>query len=230
LEISVIDDGMGIKPDFLPHVFDRFRQADSSTTRRHGGLGLGLAIVRQLVEIHGGSVRAKSAGEGQGATFTVTLPIMVVLPEQSHKAQPKPDSASEFDCAKGDLAGVRVLVVDDEPDARRLLERVLSDCGADVAVASSAPEALKLVESFNPHVLVSDIGMPDQDGYDLLRNIRSKGKTPADLPAALTAFARSSDRKRAMMAGFQTHVAKPVDPAELLAVVASLPGRTGSTK
>jgi PAS domain S-box-containing protein len=231
VEISVIDNGMGIKPEFLPHVFDRFRQADSSTTRRHGGLGLGLAIVRQLVEIHGGSVRAKSAGEGQGATFTVTLPIMVVHPEQSDKPQPKHDSTSEFDCTQGDLTGVRVLVVDDEPDARKLLERVLSDCGAEVAAASSAPEALKLVESFNPHVLVSDIGMPDQDGYDLLRKIRTKGKTPADLPAAaLTAFARSSDRKRAMMAGFQTHVAKPVDPAELLAVVASLAGRTGSTK
>jgi CheY-like chemotaxis protein len=156
---------------------------------------------------------------------------MVVHPEQSDKSQPKHDAASEFDCTQGDLAGVRVLVVDDEPDARRLLERVLSDCGAEVAVASSAPEALKLVEIFNPHVLVSDIGMPDQDGYDLLRKIRTKGKTPADLPAAaLTAFARSSDRKRAMMAGFQTHVAKPVDPAELLAVVASLAGRTGSTK
>ncbi len=136
---------------------------------------------------------------------------------------------TEFDCQGGNLKGVRVLVVDDEPDARRLIERVLSECGAEVALAASAAEALRLLDAFKPHVLVSDIGMPGQDGYDLLRSVRSRGKSSAEIPAAaLTAFARSEDRRRAMLAGFQTHVVKPVDPAELLAVVASLAGRTGS--
>ncbi len=229
VEVSVIDSGMGIKPEFLPHVFDRFRQADASTTRRHGGLGLGLAIVKQLVEMHGGTVRAKSPGEGQGATFTVALPITVVHPQPPEKARPKADDPAEFDCQNGYLDGVRVLVVDDEADARRLVERVLSECGAEVALASSAAEALERLDDFKPHVLVSDVGMPDQDGYDLMRSVRSRGKSSAEIPAAaLTAFARSEDRRRAMLAGFQTHVSKPVDPAELLAVVASLAGRTGT--
>jgi PAS domain S-box-containing protein len=229
VEVSVIDTGMGIKPEFLPHVFDRFRQADSSTTRRHGGLGLGLSIVKQLVEMHGGTVRAKSPGEGQGATFTVTFPIMVVHHQQTKRARPKEDELAEFDCKDGSLEGVRVLVVDDEPDARRLIQRVLAECGAEVALASSAAEALRLIDDFKPHVLVSDVGMPDRDGYDLIRSVRSRGKSSAEIPAAaLTAFARSEDRRRAMLAGFQTHVAKPVDPAELLAVVASLAGRTGT--
>jgi PAS domain S-box-containing protein len=229
VEVSVIDTGMGIKPEFLPHAFDRFRQADASTTRRHGGLGLGLAIVKQLVEMHGGTVRAKSPGEGQGATFTVALPIVVVNRQQPEKPRPKDDGPAELDCKDGTLNGVRVLVVDDEADARRLIERVLVECGAEVALASSAAEALERLDDFRPHVLVSDVGMPDQDGYDLLRSVRSRGKSPAEIPAAaLTAFARSEDRRKAMLAGFQTHVAKPVDPAELLAVVASLAGKTGT--
>jgi CheY-like chemotaxis protein len=227
VEISVIDSGIGIRPEFLPHVFERFRQADSSTTRHHGGLGLGLAIVKQLAELHGGMVRAKSPGEGQGATFVVCLPITVMHEAPPEKARPKEQEAGDLKCTGETLSGIRVLVVDDEADARHLVRRVLKECGADVAVAESAAEALKLVGSFRPDILVSDVGMPDQDGYDLIRQVRGRlaAKT---LPAvALTAFARSEDRRRALLAGFQTHVAKPVDPAELVAVVASLVERTG---
>jgi PAS domain S-box-containing protein len=229
VEISVIDTGIGIKPEFLPHVFDRFRQADATTTRRHGGLGLGLAIVKQLVEMHGGSIRAKSPGEGQGATLTVTLPIIVVHPErpEPQKVRPKESDSAEYVCQEGALAGLKVLVVDDEPDARLLIHRVLADCAAEVAVASSAAEALTVIGHFHPDVLICDIGMPDQDGYDLIREVRANPATK-DIPAAaLTAFARTQDRKRSLLAGFQTHVAKPVDPAELTAAVASLAFRTG---
>jgi PAS domain S-box-containing protein len=229
VEISVIDSGIGIDPDFLPHVFDRFRQADASTTRRHGGLGLGLAIVKQLVEMHGGGIRAKSPGEGQGATFTLMLPITVVHPErpEPQRARPKESNATEEACPDGILAGLRVLIVDDEPDARELLRRVLADCQAQVAVASSAAEALAVIGPFRPNVIVCDIGMPEQDGYDLIHWVRANPATK-DIPAAaLTAFARPDDRKRSLLAGFQTHVAKPVDPAELKAVVASLAFRTG---
>ena len=229
VEITVIDTGIGIKPEFLPHVFDRFRQADATTTRRHGGLGLGLSIVKQLVEMHGGSIRAKSPGEGQGATFTVTLPIIVVHPEQPEpqKVRPKESDSTEDICQEAALAGLKVLVVDDEPDARQLIRRVLVDCEAEVAVASSAAEALAVIGQFRPDVLVCDIGMPEQDGYDLIREVRANPATK-DIPAAaLTAFARTEDRKRSLLAGFQTHVAKPVDPAELTAAVASLAFRTG---
>lgn len=227
VEISVIDTGMGIRPEFLPHLFERFRQADSSTTRRHGGLGLGLAIVKQLAELHGGTVRAKSPGEGQGSTFVVSLPIMVVHDAPPEKARPKEQEMGEFECSDRPLAGIRVLVVDDEPDARQLVRRVLGDCGAEVAVAESAGEAMQLIEGFRPDILVSDVGMPDQDGYNLIRQVRSRLAAKALPAVALTAFARSEDRRRALLAGFQTHVAKPVDPAELVAVVASLAERTG---
>jgi PAS domain S-box-containing protein len=229
VEISVIDTGVGIPPEFLPHVFERFRQADSSTTRRHGGLGLGLAIVKQLTELQGGSVRAKSPGEGQGSTFVVSLPITVVHAERpsTEKVGPRDHEPGEFDCLERPLSGIKVLVVDDEPDARQLIRRVLADCNAEVAVAASADEAMKLVESFRPDILVSDIGMPDQDGYDLIRHVRSRVAAKTLPAVALTAFARSEDRRRALLAGFQTHVAKPVDPAELVAVVASLVERTG---
>jgi PAS domain S-box-containing protein len=229
IEISVIDTGIGIKPEFLPHVFDRFRQADASTTRRHAGLGLGLAIAKQLVEMHGGSIRAKSAGEGQGATFTIMLPIIVV---DSRRPEPHPVRPGENDfaddaCPDGALAGLKVLVVDDEADARELLRHVLVESRAEVALASSAAEALVVIKQFRPDVIVSDIGMPEQDGYDLIRQLRADPAT-YDIPAAaLTAFARPNDRKRSLLAGFQTHVAKPVDPAELRAVVASLAFRTG---
>ena len=229
LEVSVIDTGEGIVPDFLPHVFDRFRQADASTTRRHGGLGLGLAIVKQLVELHGGNIRAKSGGTGMGSTFVVSIPLTVI------HADPEPDPTPARrhplagpvpfpDRACADIAGVRVLVVDDEPDARSLVRRLLGDCGAVVTTAASAREALALIRAERPDVLVSDIGMPNEDGYALIRRVRSLGPDEGgDTPAiALTAYARSEDRMRAVMAGFQHHVVKPVEPAELITMVASL--------
>jgi PAS domain S-box-containing protein len=230
LEVSVIDTGEGITPDFLPHVFDRFRQADASSTRRHGGLGLGLSIARQLVEMHGGSVRAKSAGLGHGATFTVALPLMPIQGEPApatERRHPRSagDPAGRDACAE--IAGVKVLVVDDEPDARALMKRLLEACDARVIVAASAAEAINLLQSQRPDVLVSDIGMPQDDGYALIRQVRalppqSGGQTPA---VALTAYARSEDRVKAVMAGFQHHVAKPVEPAELIAMIASLAQR-----
>jgi PAS domain S-box-containing protein len=229
LEISVIDTGIGIRPEFLPHVFDRFRQADASTTRHNAGLGLGLAIVKQLVEMHGGTIRAKSPGEGQGATFTMALPMVVVHPERPEPPKVRSDEskAKEDFRQDGALAGLKVLVVDDEPDARQLIRRVLSDCQAQVADASSAAEAMDVLGRFLPDVIVCDIGMPEEDGYDLVHQVRADPAT-RDIPAAaLTAFARPEDRKRSLLAGFQTHVTKPVDPAELTAVVASLAFRTG---
>ena len=228
VEISIVDTGIGISPEFLPRVFDRFLQADSSTTRRHGGLGLGLAIVKQLVEMHGGEVRAKSPGEGQGSTFIVSLPITVLHSDQSAGTESRPRLRGEVDesCKGQMLEGVKVLVLDDEPDARQLIRRVLLRCGAEVAPASSVAEALDLVERFDPDVVVSDVGMPDQDGYEFIRLVRAK-RSPSQLPgAALTAFAGAEDRRQALLAGFQTHVVKPVDPDELVAVVASLAGRT----
>jgi PAS domain S-box-containing protein len=231
VEIVVSDSGLGIEPEFLPHVFERFRQADASSTRRHGGLGIGLSIVRQLVELHGGNVRAKSPGPGQGSTFIVTLPLSISTHEEppSARIHPKAASGSTSPCHDIDLHGVRVLIVDDEPDARRLITRILRTCGAEVFAAASMAEALELLGERTPHVLVSDLGMPEHDGFELIQAVRARpahagGATPA---AALSAFARSEDRRRAMMAGFQTHVAKPVEPAELLAVIANLAGRVG---
>ncbi|MEA2710745.1 MAG: hypothetical protein QOF78_3346 [Phycisphaerales bacterium] len=235
VEIVVSDTGEGIEPQFLPHVFDRFRQADPSSTRRYGGLGIGLSIVKQLIELHGGEVRAKSPGRGQGATFIVSLPLSVTTHEETERerAHPKAASRPANACDDIDLAGVRVLVVDDEPDARTLIARILKSCGAEVITAASVSEALEQIRREPPHVLISDLGMPDHDGYELIRAVRalppgSAAGAGGDIPAAaLSAFARSEDRRRAMMAGFQTHVAKPVEPAELLAVVASLAGRVG---
>ena len=235
LEVSVIDSGEGIKAEFLPHVFDRFRQADASTTRQHGGLGLGLAIVKQLVELHGGGVRVKSSGVGLGATFIVALPLTVLHPEaepaESERRHPQAGSSRmPFPGQDLDLAGVKVLVVDDEADARQLVKRLLADRGASVHTAGAAEEALRLVEEIKPDVLVSDIGMPGEDGYSLIRRVRALGPENAgSVPAiALTAYARAEDRMKAILAGFQMHVAKPVEPAELLTMVASLAGRTGS--
>lgn len=229
LDLSVADTGQGIKTEFLPNVFDRFRQADPGITRRFGGLGLGLAIVKQLVELHGGTVRAKSAGENLGATFIVSLPLTAVHMQPSDGDRQHPHTPSLFiDCESADLSGLRILVVEDESDARDLVKRVLEECKAEVFTVASALAAFALIEQLQPHVIVSDIGMPEMDGYDFLRRLRALpaekgGRTPA---VALTAFARSEDRTRAMLAGYQVHVAKPVEPQELLASVASVAGRT----
>jgi CheY-like chemotaxis protein len=226
VEVCVEDDGQGISLEFLPHVFERFRQADASTTRHHGGLGLGLSIVKQLVELHGGSVRAKSEGEGKGATFCIELPLMIVnLPGlDSARTHPRAVRGTVPVADHPSLEGISVLAVDDEPDARNLLKRLLEECGARVFVAASAAEGLAILRRERPDMIISDIGMPGQDGYEFIKQVRQLkpeegGKTPA---AALTAFARAEDRTRALRAGYQTHVAKPVEPTELTAVVASL--------
>jgi PAS domain S-box-containing protein len=230
IELTVADTGHGITPDFMPFVFDRFRQADATTTRKSGGLGIGLAIAKQLVELHGGNISARSPGAGQGSTFTVELPLMVVHAHieptgaagQAVSVVPAPHQRVALD-------GVRVLVVDDEPDARELIRKLLEDCKAEVVTAGSAAEAVPLLQSQKLHVLVSDIGMPGVDGYEFLRQVRTmKPENGGKIPAiALTAFARSEDRTRALMAGYQVHVSKPVEPAELIATVASVAGLTG---
>jgi len=226
VEIVVKDSGMGIKPDFLPHVFDRFRQADGSTTRNYGGLGLGLAIVRHLVELHGGTAWAESGGENQGSQFTVRLPVMVANEEQVPEAlkQPAVAAVETRERQPSSLTGLRVLVVDDEIDARSLLTTMLERCGAQVVAVGSAREGLESVESWKPDVLVADIGMPVEDGYGLIKKVRALpkergGQTPA---LALTAYARTEDRVRALSEGYQVHLAKPVDRYELAAVVTSL--------
>jgi len=232
IELSVADTGIGIRPEFLDHVFDRFRQADASSTRRYSGLGLGLAIAKHLVELHGGTLQAKSAGEGSGSTFTVHLPLTAVHrpaagEERAHPSSPKA-TAPAFKAL--DLSGLTVLAVDDELDARELIKRVLEDCGARVITAGTAAEALLLAEQERPHMLLSDIGMPAEDGFELLKRLRALGRDRGgDIPAvALTAFARSEDRTRALRAGFRMHVSKPVEPSELIATVANIAGRSAN--
>lgn len=229
LEIGVADSGEGIDPGFLPHVFERFRQADASTSRRYGGLGLGLSIVKQLVEAHGGTIRATSAGNGKGSTFTVTLPVMAVhaYPIEPRESREPRSLALPHDLAQyapaAELEGVRVLVVDDEPDARSLIERVLKDSEAVVTTASSASEAMEHVLRETPDVLLSDIGMPKEDGYALIRRIRKLGGDRGRIPAiALTAYARNEDRAKAIQAGYQLHMSKPVEAFKLVAMVATL--------
>ena len=229
VEIVVRDSGIGISKEFLPHVFDRFRQADASITRIHGGLGLGLSIVHQLVDLHGGSVRVNSEGEGQGATFTITLPFVGVVtgPQEPEAVHPThSDEVISFDGLPS-LQGLKVLVVDDEQDTRELIEEVLKECGSEVITSPSAAEALAAIEKHKPDILISDLGMPDEDGYSLISKIRALpaeqgGQIPA---AALTAYARAEDRLRVLRSGFQFHLPKPVDSAELVTVVASLAGR-----
>ena len=232
-EISVRDSGEGISSEFLPYVFDRFRQGDGKTTRLHSGLGLGLAIVRHLVELHGGTVNAHSDGRGRGATFKVRLPVLSINSVPGSKT-----AASDLTKARGTdglsiecpprLDGVRVLVVDDDSDTRQMLKAVLSECQAHVIIAASAAEAIVEIERRKPDVLVSDLGMPEQDGYALIKKVR--GMESADhttrIPAlALTAYAKAEDRVRALASGYQVHLSKPVEPAEFVLVVASLAGR-----
>ncbi|MDI1310675.1 ATP-binding protein [Prosthecobacter sp.] len=229
VEISITDSGAGIPADFLPHVFERFRQFDSSTTRRHGGLGLGLAIVRHLTELHGGTVRARSPGENAGSTFTVLLPLAVLHSEPDTSAHQHPAStrASSSSLTQPLLQQVSLLVVDDEEDARTMLAKTLSMAGAEVTTASSAPQALECLRAHVPHVIISDIGMPGQDGYDLMREIRSHSEEQGgQVPAiALTAYTRTEDRIKSIAAGFQMHLSKPADSVELITMVASLAGK-----
>jgi CheY-like chemotaxis protein len=228
VEVIVSDTGRGIRPEFLPQVFDRFRQADQTTTRKEGGLGLGLSIARQLVEMHGGTVHVESEGEGRGASFTVKLPRLVTIqsPGKEQEKHVHPTISEDFvsiDCVP-ELTGLRILIVDDEADARELLRQVLEMCDAEVTTTSTAAEALDALGKDGYDVLVSDIGMPEADGYTLIGKVRALpaekgGRIPA---VALTAYARVEDRVRALTAGFQVHVPKPVEPVELIAVVASL--------
>jgi len=243
VELEVSDTGQGINQDFLPYIFDRFRQADGTTTRKHGGLGLGLAIVRHLVELHGGTIRAHSDGDGRGATFTLSLPLASVLTAPhddgggEEDAAERPDSgaplaatgASEAQTftASDVLGGLRILVVDDEADTRELVQEVLARQGAEVRVSESAAEALRTLAAWNPDLLISDIGMPVEDGYELIRQVRKfdaehHGQIPA---VALTAYVGAEDHRRALAAGFQTHLAKPIVPKDLIETVVRVVGR-----
>lgn len=229
LELVVSDDGPGIDEEFLPYVFERFRQADSTTHKRYAGLGLGLSIVRHLAELHGGTVQAENSTDGTGAVFTVRLPVMAVSPSMEHLAERAREvhagmaGALSFDCPP-DLQGTKILAVDDEADARGLLKALFEQCGAEVITAGSAEEAMTMLEEHAPDVLVSDIGMPGEDGYSLIKRIReSKNENFRRIPAvALTAFARTEDRFRALQAGYNMHVPKPVEPAELALVISRL--------
>jgi len=227
VEVSVSDTGVGIAPDYLPHVFDRFSQADTSPQRRHGGLGLGLAISKQLVELHGGTLQAKSMGAGKGATFIVDLPLAVSRnAAKAARVHPTTGESGEV-YPMPRLDGIRALVVDDEPDARDLIRRVLEERGANVTIAASAGAALELLQGDSADIVVSDIGMPDMDGYQFMRRLRAMEPSRTRVAAlALTAFARADDRKQAILAGYHAHLAKPFDVAELVIVVAGLVGRT----
>jgi PAS domain S-box-containing protein len=226
--LSVTDTGEGIDPEFLPHVFERFRQADGSPSRNHGGLGLGLSIVKSLVELHGGRVSVASEGRGRGASFNLSFPIRIIKPAPARPsgAGTNFDPPSPLPGERPDLTGVKVLVVDDEADARGMMRRLLLSCRAISAEAPSADAATRLLQEFQPNLILSDIGMPGTDGYQFIQEVRRRGVT---VPAvALTAFARSEDRVRSIQAGFQAHLSKPIEPAELLALVASLSGRMGT--
>jgi CheY-like chemotaxis protein len=213
--LSVRDTGEGIAPEFLPYVFDRFRQADASVTRKHGGLGLGLAIVKHIVDLHGGAIHVASPGVGQGADFSVTLPL-ASLPSQAH---PVPGAL-----AAASLAGVRALVVDDELDGRQMIRRVLEEREATVVAVGSGPEALASLAGGVPHVVVCDVGMPGMDGYELVGRLRAElgAAGRGVLMVALTAYARPEDRARALAAGFDAHLTKPIEPATLATTVGAL--------
>jgi CheY-like chemotaxis protein len=230
-QIQVSDTGKGISADFLPYVFERFRQADSTSTRSNKGLGLGLAIARHLVELHGGTIQAESAGIGQGATFTVMLPLLAI--PSAKEAQTSNSNQMQVPMVGEDTAalenpprldGLQVLVVDDEADVREWISTVLTESGAQVIAVGSVGEALGALEQLRPDVLVSDIGMPDEDGYTFIRKVRELGsEMDGRIPAvALTGYAREEDYRQAKAAGFQLHIAKPIKAAELVAVVKSL--------
>jgi PAS domain S-box-containing protein len=230
LQIVVADSGQGIPQEFLPYVFDRFRQVDQSTSRHHGGLGLGLALVRHLVELHGGSVAAASPGPDQGSTFTIVLPVVPICQVDQAGARVHPAAQHLLPSAEytARLDALKILIVDDEPDTRELLRTSLSECGAHVTVAGSVSEAFVALETSLPDLVVTDIGMPGEDGYEFIRRLRALPReSGGNLPViALTAYARVEDRLRALRAGFQMHVPKPVELAELVTVVASVAGRS----
>jgi signal transduction histidine kinase/CheY-like chemotaxis protein len=230
VEIVVTDNGQGISPEFLPYVFDRFRQEDSGTDRQWGGLGLGLTIVRNIVELHGGTVRAASEGLGKGATFTVALPIAAARPAPPTALRDKVAGVRSAPENPPSLAGVRALLVDNDADARELTTMMLAEGGAEVRTAVSATEALAACDEWRPDVLISNIGLPGEDGYTLMKKSRAReSERGGHIPAiALTAYGRQEDRLRALSVGYESHVPKPVEPVELLAVVASLTNRIGT--
>jgi len=229
VEIVVSDNGQGIGPEFLPYVFERFRQENSGTNRPQGGLGLGLAIVRHIVELHGGTVRVASEGLGKGATFTVALPAAQNRAMSPHEFRDNTPGRSLEPPNSPSLVGMRALFVDDEADAREIISMLLAGCGAEVRTASSAPEALAACDEWRPEILIADIGMPGEDGYMLMKKLRELEKLRGGhIPAiALTAYARQEDRLRALSVGYERHVPKPIEPDEFLAAVASLANRTG---
>ncbi|HEV2609070.1 MAG TPA: response regulator [Noviherbaspirillum sp.] len=224
MQISVKDSGIGIDPAFLPYMFDRFRQSDTGSTRRHGGLGIGLSVVKSLVEMHGGTVSAFSEGLGKGARFSVRLPVAVMREQDVQELENTRDGSPAYD----GLKGMRVLAVDDDADTLHVIQRVLSVYGANVVAAGSAAQALQLLAAEAYDVLLSDIGMPEEDGFSLIEKVRTLPGPNRDIPAcSVTAFARGQDRERALLAGFDTHLVKPVEPGELIAVVLSLTKRPG---
>jgi CheY-like chemotaxis protein/anti-sigma regulatory factor (Ser/Thr protein kinase) len=233
IRVRVTDTGIGITKEFLPYIFDRFRQADGSTTRAQGGLGLGLAIVRHLVEAHRGKVDVESLGQHHGSTFTVSFPIAITVTDHSNGRAEIQRLADEELLVKSSrlLDGVRILVVDDDPDTRDLVTTILTRCGGEVRSSESAAEALLTFQEWHPDLLVSDIGMPQVDGYGLIRKLRKlKSKRAKLIPAlALTAYATDEDRTLALSAGFQMHLAKPIEPESLVSSIAAALGRQSSS-
>jgi signal transduction histidine kinase/CheY-like chemotaxis protein len=232
VEMTISDNGIGIERDFLPHIFEPFQQAKDGSMRRHGGLGLGLSIVRHIVELHGGEISVVSPGTGQGSTFTVKFPLPGMREPTTSPWVRHPTAGNGLaNVLLGRLDKVRVLLVDDEPSANEAVQTLLDSCGAEVRVAASSAQALQMLDTWKPDVLISDIAMPEEDGYVLIRKIRARGSDKSgDIPAAaLTAYATTDDRVSILAAGFQMYLSKPADPSELIAVVASLAARRRHT-